>query len=70
MKTGELVFQTAIETHAQLVRFVQRKQMTSEEAAKFSIRHALRLAAFFEQATDEHNPGSSNWLDKLTRDSR
>jgi prophage DNA circulation protein len=33
-----------IEAHAQLVRFVQRKQMTSVEAARIAVEHGDALA--------------------------
>lgn len=39
---------TAIESHAQLARCVQREGMTSEEAAKLSIKHAEALMKEFD----------------------
>ena len=42
-----------IENHAQLIRFVQRKQMTSDEAAKLAIEHAVALLDAVEQFEEE-----------------
>jgi hypothetical protein len=33
----------AIENHAQLIRFVQRDQMTSKDAAELAVSHACHL---------------------------
>lgn len=37
---------TAIENHAQLIRFVHRGQMTSEAAAALAVKHADALFAY------------------------
>jgi hypothetical protein len=50
--TFELI---AIETHAQLARFVVRRQMTSEDAAKISMAHAEALTKELQKKHDEED---------------
>lgn len=46
---------SAIENHAQLLRFVVREQMTSEQAARLAINHA---DALFEELKEKDHGNS------------
>ena len=50
-----LFYYSVIENHAQLIRFVKRKEMTSQEAAKISIKHAVEVITALEEPSLIHS---------------
>lgn len=52
---GGMFIKCAIENHAQLIRFVNRKEITSDEAAQLSVNHAVALVIKILEQNEEWN---------------